>query len=222
MPIAQPPAPSAPVVPDSIAGATVSLGQAERCVGQRIKTPGSVIASQLNETLPKGMEGLVTADEIDEVIGALFQQLVNQVIGQGGLIGVSSPSSGGGRPFLDRATDPSLQQGAPSAIDQNVQFELAAYEQSWGRIREAAEAASEKCPASTVAREALSDSIAADAKISAVRKAAAQPGVTTDIVRTIMPSVAEIADAQDQASDGDGSTYSQLQQILFTRGCPDN
>lgn len=216
--------PSPTVLPSALAesGAVVSLNQADRCVGQRVKTPGSVIAAQLNETLPKGMEGLITADEIDEVIGALFQQLVNQVVGQTGLIGVSAPASGGGRPFLDRATDPNLQQGTPNAIDPDVQFRLSAYEQSWNRVHEAAKAASDKCPASSFARTALSNAIAAKAKVDSIKKALAQPGVTTEIVETIMPTTAEIADAQDQASDGEGSTYEQLQRILFIRGCPDS
>lgn len=56
----------------------------------RITTPGTVIAGQINKALGAGQDVLVAADEIDELIGALFYQLVNRVFGSvGGLRGAS-------------------------------------------------------------------------------------------------------------------------------------
>jgi hypothetical protein len=58
------------------------------------KTPGSVISAGLNKALGAGQDSLVTADEIDEIIGALAGQLINQVLGPNGLLGTSQPSNG--------------------------------------------------------------------------------------------------------------------------------
>lgn len=61
-----------------------------------ITTPGRVIADQINKSLGAGQDALITADEINEIISALFAQLAQKVItGAGGLLGVSSPGSGG-------------------------------------------------------------------------------------------------------------------------------
>ncbi|HEX2792769.1 MAG TPA: hypothetical protein VHO23_03585 [Candidatus Paceibacterota bacterium] len=92
----------------------VQLAGGNDCFATSIKTPGSVIAPRINEALGLGEKSLVTADEIDEIVGALFQQLVGRVLGSGGLLGVTQQSDGGGRSFLEQATDPGQYQ-APSA-----------------------------------------------------------------------------------------------------------
>lgn len=69
------------------------------------QTPGTVIQTQLNQTLGLTGNTLVSADEFDEIIGALMSQLVNQVVGGAGLRSVASVSSGGSG-FIDQATDP--------------------------------------------------------------------------------------------------------------------
>lgn len=56
-----------------------------------IKTPGSVIENQLNNTLFTGTRQLELADEFNEIVGALIGQLVNTVLTQG----LSSFGSGG-------------------------------------------------------------------------------------------------------------------------------
>lgn len=75
------------------------------CIGKStIKTPGSVIESQLNQTLNIGNQGLVAADEINEMLGAILGELTNKVLGAGGLgsLGGSSGSSYSGN-LLDEA-----------------------------------------------------------------------------------------------------------------------
>ncbi|HEX2792309.1 MAG TPA: hypothetical protein VHO23_01155, partial [Candidatus Paceibacterota bacterium] len=99
----------------SAAGIEVQLAGSNDCFGASIKTPGSVIAPRINEALGLGEKSLVTADEIDEIVGALFQQLVGHVLGSGGLLGVTQQSDGGGRPFLDQATDPGQYQQPSSS-----------------------------------------------------------------------------------------------------------
>ncbi|HEY4506430.1 MAG TPA: hypothetical protein VJJ24_03225 [Candidatus Paceibacterota bacterium] len=77
----------------------------------QIMTPGSVIESQLNNTLGSGQRRIEMADEINEVIGALLSQLVNQVLGPNGLFG-SSQSSGGGGSYIDQVRTSSENQDA--------------------------------------------------------------------------------------------------------------
>lgn len=60
----------------------------------QILTPGSVIASTLNEHINMGGRELIEADEINEIVGALFGQLIKKVVGPEGLLSASSGSSG--------------------------------------------------------------------------------------------------------------------------------
>jgi hypothetical protein len=83
-----------------------------------IQTPGSVIQSQINQTLGIQGDTLVTADEFNEVIGALISQLVTQVLGGGGLSGVASVSAGG-TGYIDQATDPKQTTDATASSTQN-------------------------------------------------------------------------------------------------------
>lgn len=55
-----------------------------------ISTPGKVIQEALSFNLDSGRQSLITADEIDEIIGALLSQLANTAIsGAAGLLGLS-------------------------------------------------------------------------------------------------------------------------------------
>ncbi|KKU78125.1 MAG: hypothetical protein UY03_C0003G0007 [Parcubacteria group bacterium GW2011_GWA2_47_64] len=61
-----------------------------------IKTPGSVIVDQANESLKKTLTELEVAQELDEVFGALVNQLLYQVMrAGGGLLGASKGSTSG-------------------------------------------------------------------------------------------------------------------------------
>lgn len=56
-----------------------------------ITTPGAAIADQLNQALGAGQQQLITADEINEIIGALFAQLAQKALGgMNGLLGLGS------------------------------------------------------------------------------------------------------------------------------------
>jgi hypothetical protein len=60
----------------------------------KITTPGGVIAAQINYQLHTGTEELVTADEVNEVIGALISQLTLQAMkGINGLLGLGGNSA---------------------------------------------------------------------------------------------------------------------------------
>lgn len=149
----------------------VQLSGEEPCIGQEIRTPGSVIEQQLNAQIGAGGRRLEVADEMNEIIGALLNQLVLQVLGKGGLRGVSSPSSGGGGSFLNNPTggssagggstgtgtgtvaDPTIDttvQGIGATFEQMVlgqRTQIMAYQGAWERIRNAARTAAQYCPA---------------------------------------------------------------------------
>ncbi len=77
------------------------------CIREVTKTPGSVIEGQLQQALPSGLRKIEMADEIDEIMRALTDQL-SQVLTKGvfsgaGLLGQSQPSSRyGGKTALSR------------------------------------------------------------------------------------------------------------------------
>lgn len=68
---------------------------------QKTETPGSVISDRLNSALNLGNEKLAVADEINEIVSALLNQLVTKALG--GLRGLSSrdPSNQNGSSFTD-------------------------------------------------------------------------------------------------------------------------
>lgn len=135
----------------------VSLDGREKCLENEIETPGSVIVEQLNHTLGSNVDQLVTADEFNEIIAALLNQLVGHVLGangSGGLRGVSRPSAGGGPSFLDQATSGTQQASTTSSVSKNFTFTISdqrehilAFQEAWIRIRTAADAALAKCGA---------------------------------------------------------------------------
>lgn len=82
-----------------------------------ISTPGNVIAEQLNFTLTGGQRSLIEADEINELIGALLNQLVLKAMeGINGLLGLSegtgytdySLNGSSTRAFVDDLVDENL------------------------------------------------------------------------------------------------------------------
>jgi hypothetical protein len=68
----------------------------------KLVTPGTAIESQLNTSLAGGLGRIQVADELNELIGALFSQLVTSVFSSaGGLLG-STDSDGDGGSIFDR------------------------------------------------------------------------------------------------------------------------
>lgn len=147
-------------------GDSVALTQSEPCFDSPIKTPGATIKAQLDQHLGSTLSTVVTADELNEVIGALFQQLTSKVLGEGGLSGVSQPTGGGGRSYVDQATDPStIGSGSIggnflTTFDYQIQ-RVEEYQSDWQRLRDAASNALARCPDSTLARTTLDESAVA-------------------------------------------------------------
>jgi len=65
------------------------------CQQEKTSTPGSVISEQLNKQLGLGSDKLAVADEFNEIISALLNQLVTKVVGGAGkgLRSLSKPDS---------------------------------------------------------------------------------------------------------------------------------
>lgn len=60
-------------------------------------TPGAAIESQLNSTLDSGRQRIQVADELNEIIAALFTQIASQALGGvGGLLGMTQSGYGAG------------------------------------------------------------------------------------------------------------------------------
>lgn len=68
-----------------------------------ITTPGAIVEDQLANVMGSGIRQLELADEINEIIGALVNQMVKTVI-ETGVSGLSSQDSSGSRP-IDRFVD---------------------------------------------------------------------------------------------------------------------
>lgn len=118
------------------------LSERETTVGCPIRTPGAMIESALGITATSPLRQLELADSVNEVVGALMSQMLNQVLGGDGLYGLSQPSAGGGRSYLDRAA--SASDGFGQTINQVRQM-VTTYQASWQRIANAAETARQAC-----------------------------------------------------------------------------
>lgn len=86
----------------------------------QIITPGQVIETQLNKALAGGQERLTVADEINELVAALFGQLVQYVLGEVGLFNTTiqpfaDPNSGGSYTSLLDAWSSTAAFGSPGS-----------------------------------------------------------------------------------------------------------
>ena len=125
-------------------------------------TPGSTIQDALTFNISNGQRSLITADEINEVVSALFAQLTIKAFeGANGLLGLTQSggggggsSSGGSASYIDRMGDPAYDSTAKSGpigadfIGQPIRDETA-YRDIYSSIVTSADeilAKSETCP----------------------------------------------------------------------------
>ncbi len=153
-----PPAGGAPAAtpPPSAVGSSPTTSLAPRTVGcrpgQNVRTPGSLIHSRIEKSLGSDIDLLVSADEIDEMIGAVLQGLVNKMLGGAGFAGLSQPSAGGGPSPVDEAGAP--DQIGVSPGNQNAGYtgivggqisELEKYKKDWEILHTVALRAQTRC-----------------------------------------------------------------------------
>ncbi len=128
---------------------TFNLTPKKTCLRSRIETPGALILEAGKKAGLTSIDQVLTADELNEVIGALMGQLTNKIFGSSGFRGVSSGSSAsGGRSFLDTATDSSQITQGQSGVDLSTislvgetQIVTQTYRTNWQMVTAAAEGA---------------------------------------------------------------------------------
>ncbi len=177
----------------------INLSNQDDCVGHKIQSPGAVVESQLENSLGTGVRQLELADSINEIVSALAGQMVNQVLGSGGLSGVSQPSSGGGRSYLSQATDSSNYNQVSSSLSNGFQQnlivqsnEISAYQANEQKILDAATTAQKACTVTNssqlgVIQKALDAATAGVAKAS---KALSEIATLSDQVTTAQSTAA--------------------------------
>lgn len=82
------------------------------CLREQTNTPGSVISDQLNKTLGLGGDKLAVADEINEIVSSLLNQLVGKIVGGlgKGLRNLSKPDSSNQNEVFTNDLGQSLRQ----------------------------------------------------------------------------------------------------------------
>lgn len=110
-----------------------------------VETPGSVIHDSLGKALGSGVDKIISADEIDEILGQLAIGLVASALGgsSGGLGGLSRSS--GGRPsYIDQYQSETAATTGTNAVNlaQTALTNVAEYEAAWNTIDAAADTAS--------------------------------------------------------------------------------
>ena len=133
-----------------------------------MQTPGSVIHDQLSTTLGSGVGKLISADEIDEIIGQLAMSMVSSVLGgsSGGLSGVAQSSSANSRSLLDQYVSENASSSTSStnvgSLAQSRLTDISNYEAAWNTILASAQTASssvqsliQQCSQSSVPRSDL-------------------------------------------------------------------
>jgi hypothetical protein len=130
----------------STGGTATSLSGNTTCALASILTPGAAIESQLEKSLGSGVDQLVTANQFNEIVNALVGQLTKQVLGSGGLSGLSQPSSSGGSSYLDQitSTQAAANTSLSASFSQTVSTQITQLQQfqsEWATINSAAQAA---------------------------------------------------------------------------------
>lgn len=93
------------------ASENVSTTKTKTCLHQSVQTPGSVIESGLETTLGSGIRQLELADEFNEIVNALFAQMLKTVLGGGGgLKGTSGSGSFDSSSYINQVSQEQASQ----------------------------------------------------------------------------------------------------------------
>ena len=118
-----------------------------------VLTPGSIVGANALQALQTGFTQLQNANDIDQMVGALFAGITSQVIGDSrGLVGLTK-GAGGQPSYLDRVVEQSAQGLRNSAINAGIQI-LVAQQQIETRILQFAKLIVDKIKAVSLALQA--------------------------------------------------------------------
>lgn len=115
-----------------------------------IETPGSWLHSHIEKALNSNIDQLVSADDLDELVGALLSAFTNKLLGEDGLAGLSQPSSGGGLSYVDElggnpiGPSGTLSGNFAGVISGQVS-QLATFKSNWQILQARAEEAKTVC-----------------------------------------------------------------------------
>jgi hypothetical protein len=201
-------------------GGTTSLSPNSGCQSQNIVTPGSVIANSLYKSLGSGIDTLVSAHEFDEIVNALMGQLLNQVLGTGGLSGISQASpTTGNVPYFNQTTPTTATTGTTLSGDFTTTltaqvYGLQAFEADWTTIANAATAAENALNASTCTPNA--QSIIASTITPILNESAGEIDVASSSIATLNIIAGE---APPVNPDGSPVTVTQTAQASANYSC---
>ena len=136
---------------NSATSATASSNMGQTCLNSdgtsgTIETPGSIIHDYTQEAVVNsGFQQLISANDLDNSLGAILSALLTQVLNSaGGLLGGSS-SSGSSSSIanqLQNYSSSSTATQSASQIAQTVVAQITTYTSAWNTINSAAQAAS--------------------------------------------------------------------------------
>jgi hypothetical protein len=223
-----------------VVSTATNLAQRDTTRGCPVRTPGALIERAIGITTDSPLRQLELADSMNEIVGALMGQLVGQVLGGGGLSGVSRPASGGGSSYIDRATNPSASLSGGFAQNiRDTQMKMALYQTGWQRVATAARNAQQACSSNASKRtqaeqEAVkaeayqreaTETLATLAQIeterirltgSATNESSAVNRLVTSFTNLLSGSGAVTtgdSQGQDTGTTEPGSLYSQMQRL---------
>ena len=216
--------------PTSVTGSNTAevpanLSDAEGCLDHEIETPGSVIATKLQKVTDLPLDQLGVATSINQVVGALAQQLVSKILGGGSsLRGSSQPSSGGGSSVLTQSSTGSNsaeKTEVSEAFQQTLtttKAQVTAYKNNWQTIQTAAQAAEAVCGSNssfsshvgTTLTQAQTALTRADSTLNSVSSLSTQISNTTPStsLTSLSSNYQDFVSSSDLPSDADLSQAS--------------
>jgi hypothetical protein len=160
-----------------------------------IQTPGSVIHDYTQKAVVgAGIDQLISAQDLDQALGAIALALVNQVMSGSGLLGASAPSSSGSRPAITtQLQDYAASNASATSLAQSTLAQLATYMSAWQTIATAANIASTNVTALvTYCNAQVKDPNASPSVINA-QVNAAQTALATEIAPILAQAQAALS-----------------------------
>jgi hypothetical protein len=186
------------------ATASTNLSTNDNCISYNIQTPGSVIESQLENTLGSPIRQLELANSVNEIIGAAVTQLTTSVLGSTGLFGLSqNTSSTNNNAPINAVTDPSAYGQSVAATSAGVQqavvqqqSQLSQFQTNWATIQNAAQQAA-----------------------NALQTSSCYPGAQTVLITQVQPVIDQAAAQLARATTAQNS-LSSIQKEVTSASTP--
>jgi hypothetical protein len=165
-----------------------------------IQTPGSVIHDYTQKAVVgAGIDQLISAQDLDQALGAIALALVNQVLSGSGLLGASTPSSSSGRSVITQLQDYSASNASATAsatsLAQSALTQLGNYTGAWNTIIASANTASASINALVTYCNAQAKDPNASPSVITAQVNAAQTALATEITPILAQAQAALSSA---------------------------